>query len=250
MPVIDTESIVLKSYDLAEADRIVVFFARHHGVVRGVAKGIKRLTSRYGSAFEPFNSVQLTYFQKEDRELVTIQSAEISSSNFVAASDPDVLSAFSYIADLLLAFAPPNDPNDLVFRMLRACFETRGLDPERLPAVRVYFELWLLKLGGFLPDWSRCHICRREFHSIERPGIDHAEHLVCADCHKGRLADPVPQHLLTVFHNVQKMTPGDFAQCDVDNDAVREVSAVLRRIIESVLDRPLASAADAAIQSR
>src|SRR5215211_5429436 len=101
MPLVESESLVLKSYSLAEADRIVVFFTRDHGIVRGVAKGAKRLKSRYGSSLEPFSTVNLTYFQKEDRELVSIQQVELLRSFFAHASDPESLSTFAYFADML-----------------------------------------------------------------------------------------------------------------------------------------------------
>ena len=54
MSLIETESIILRSYNLAEADKIVVLLTRDHGVVRGVAKGAKRLKSKFGSGLEPF----------------------------------------------------------------------------------------------------------------------------------------------------------------------------------------------------
>ena len=64
MALIETESLVLKSYNLAEADKIVVLLTHDHGVVRGVAKGAKRLKSKFGSGLEPFSVVHSTYFQK------------------------------------------------------------------------------------------------------------------------------------------------------------------------------------------
>src|SRR5215210_9357245 len=100
MPLFESESIVLRSYNLSEADRIVVFFTRDHGIVRGVAKGAKRLKSKFGSTLEPFSTVQLTYFQKEDRELVSVQNVELARSRFAPASDPEYLRIFSYLSDL------------------------------------------------------------------------------------------------------------------------------------------------------
>ena len=111
MPLIETESIVLKSYNLAEADRIVVLLTRDHGIVRGVAKGAKRLKSRFGSGLEPFSEGRATYFQKENLELVSLQSAELTRSNFALASEPEFLQKFSYIGDLLISFLPPLYPN-------------------------------------------------------------------------------------------------------------------------------------------
>src|SRR5688500_7676363 len=119
-----TEAIVIKSYSLSEADRIVVFFTREFGVVRGVAKGAKRLKSRFGSMLEPFSTVNLEYFQKEDRELVSIRYVDLVRSCFDQASEPEVLQTFSYIADLLISFVPPHDPNETLYRMVKACIDS------------------------------------------------------------------------------------------------------------------------------
>ena len=64
MPLIETESLVIKSYGLAEADRIVVLLTQEHGMIRGVAKGAKRLKSKFGSGLEPFSVVKVEYFEK------------------------------------------------------------------------------------------------------------------------------------------------------------------------------------------
>ncbi|MEQ1645716.1 MAG: DNA repair protein RecO, partial [Pyrinomonadaceae bacterium] len=103
MSLIETESIILRSYNLAEADKIVVLLTRDHGIVRGVAKGAKRLKSKFGSGLEPFSFVNSTYFEKDTSDLVSIQKIEIDESNFAAASDPDFLQKFSYLGDLLVS---------------------------------------------------------------------------------------------------------------------------------------------------
>ncbi len=72
MGLVETEGLVLKSYSLAEADKIVVLLTQNEGLVRGVAKGAKRLKSRFGGGLEPFSVVQISYFQKEERELVSL----------------------------------------------------------------------------------------------------------------------------------------------------------------------------------
>src|SRR5437764_8429661 len=145
MPLIETESLVLKSYNLAEADRIVVLLTEEHGVVRAVAKGAKRLKSRFGSGLEPFSEVKASYFQKDNIELVSLQGAEIIRSNFELASAPEFLQKFSYLGDLLISFLPPHDPNERAYRMVRACIDAAA-DGNSMAAIGFYFELWLLKL--------------------------------------------------------------------------------------------------------
>ena len=82
MNAVTTEAIVLRSYNLAEADRIVLCFTREAGLIRGVAKGARRMKSRFGAGLEPFTVVRLEFREKENRELVTITGVEIIKSHF------------------------------------------------------------------------------------------------------------------------------------------------------------------------
>src|SRR6476646_6680033 len=109
MPLVETEGVILKTYNLAEADKIVLLLTRDHGIVRGVAKGAKRLKSRFGSGLEPFSEIRATYFQKENIELVSFQRTDLIRSNFAVAADPAFLQKFSYLADLLISVQPPHD---------------------------------------------------------------------------------------------------------------------------------------------
>src|SRR3979490_188851 len=70
MPARETEAIILKTFPLGEADRLVSFFGRSSGRVRGVAAGARRLKNRYGSTLEVLSHVQLWYVEKRDPDLV------------------------------------------------------------------------------------------------------------------------------------------------------------------------------------
>lgn len=238
MPLFETESLVLKSYNLAEADRIVVFFTQEYGIVRGVAKGAKRLKSRFGSSLEPFSTVQLSYFQKEDRELVSIQQVELVRSCFEEAADPEFLHTFSYVADLLLAFAPPHDPNEKLYRMVKACLAAFAATTERLGGIRLYFELWLLRLGGYLPNWSRCAECGKELSVNDETSLRNDFHLVCLKCRRSQGMTRVTFAEREVFQKVLKLPPRDFLEYSTGkNESVAAVSGVMKRIISQVLGR-------------
>lgn len=240
MPLFETESLILKSYNLAEADRIVVFFTKEHGVVRGVAKGAKRMKSRFGSTLEPFSTVQLSYFQKDDRELVSIQHVELVRSCFDEAAEPEFLHTFSYIADLLLAFAPPHDPNETLYRMVRACLASASLGKSPLPSIRLYFEVWLLRLGGYLPDWNRCGECKRQIESESTAFLGPDFHLACKSCKRMRSLVEIGSDYRQVFSDVQRLPPADFvSSVETRPDLVRDLSDVMRKIISQVLGRQL-----------
>jgi hypothetical protein len=76
VPLYTADALVLRTYKLGEADRIVVFLTRDRGKKRGVAKGARRPRSRFAGALEPMTEVRMAYFEKERRELVGLNYAE------------------------------------------------------------------------------------------------------------------------------------------------------------------------------
>lgn len=236
-----TEAIVIRSYSLSEADRIVVFFTREFGLVRGVAKGAKRLQSKFGSTLEPFSTVSLTYFQKEERELVSIQSVELTQSRFAIASDPEFLKTFSYIGELLTDFSFPHDADEKLYRMLSACLSA-ATDPSHLPAVGLYFELWLLRLSGFLPDWSRCSACGREIDPSQENFVVPGFHLQCATCKQSYVLGAMDADDLETFRSIQRLSPANFiAFSQPYPRSISTISGVMKRLIGLALGREVAS---------
>jgi DNA repair protein RecO (recombination protein O) len=238
MGLVETEGLVLKSYSLAEADKIVVFLTQEHGLVRGVAKGAKRLKSKFGGSLEPFSIVRLTFWQKEDRELVSIQQSEIIKSFFENAVQPYAFPKFAYLVELLSDFAPPSDPNERLYRMAKVCLETSDEHPEKLAQMILYFELWLLKLGGYLPSWERCDICKRELNKGESANLQINFHLACLQCRKTRGEWTISPQQRDIFSVAQRVSPIKFLELTKDSaEPVAEVSNILKRIISNVLGR-------------
>ncbi|CAN5381372.1 hypothetical protein BH10ACI3_BH10ACI3_12560 [soil metagenome] len=241
MPLVETESLVIKSYNLAEADRIVVFLTRDHGIVRGVAKGAKRLKSSFGSGLEPFSIVKATYFEKESVELVSIQKVDLVQSNFAAASNPDFLQKFSYLGDLLITLSPPKDPNETLYRMVKASIETAAANPQSIESTGVYFELWLLRLSGYMPDWSSCDECGRAFDDVEPASVRANFHLLCVNCRRasgGRVLDGYCRSMITA---ARRMSPTDFAVFTTDRgDELKYLSNLLKQMFSHSIGREVA----------
>jgi recombinational DNA repair protein (RecF pathway) len=76
MPVYKAEALILRTYKLGEADRIVVFLTRDRGKKRGVAKGARRQRSRFIGGLEPMTRAGVQYYEREQRELVRINFVE------------------------------------------------------------------------------------------------------------------------------------------------------------------------------
>jgi DNA repair protein RecO (recombination protein O) len=247
MPLVETESLVIKSYNLAEADKIVVLLTREHGMVRGVAKGAKRLKSKFGSGLEPFSIIRVEYFEKESSELVSIQKVDLVRSSFEAASNPDFLQKFSYLGDLLITFSPPHDPNETLYRMVRACIETGTNDAASIAATGVYFELWLLRLSGFMPDWGRCDGCGRGFSDDEDAAIMSDLHLKCSSCRRSTTSTISADTRLTAAL-ARKVAPMEFARLTMERtESLRFLSDAMKRLISISIGREVAGEKSLAI---
>ncbi len=238
MGLVDTEGLILKSYSLAEADKIIVLLTQNDGLVRGVAKGAKRLKSKFGGGLEPFSIVQISYFQKEERELVSIRQIDLLKSYFDNASQPRFLQKFSYLVELLVEFAPPHDPNERLYRMTKVCLETAAENPDSLESIALYFELWILRLGGYLPNWNNCNNCKRELEQNENSGLQINFHLVCNNCQKSRNNWIISPEQRQIFITAQKVSPTKFVEFTKNyQKGVKEVSIILRRIISNILGK-------------
>src|SRR5215468_8166476 len=239
MPVIETESLILRTYSLAEADKIVLFFSRDHGIVRGVAKGAKKLKSRFGSGLEPLSVVKVAYFQKEALELVSIQSIELVNSHFSAASDPGFLEKFAYLIDILVSSVPPQDPNETLYRMVLASIQTVVERRETLGPVILYFEVWLLRLTGYLPQWKKCYICGRQFDSQEPAGLGANFELACGNCRRLSSMVEIGPKYRSVLNQALRLSPPDFADSVGDRTDLRELSEIFKRILSHAVGKPV-----------
>ena len=79
MALVTTKAIVLKSMRWGEADRILTFFSLRLGKVRGIARGARRMKSRFGGMLEPFSSINLTFFNKRTTVLGPLATSIASS---------------------------------------------------------------------------------------------------------------------------------------------------------------------------
>ena len=238
MGLVDTEALILRTYNLAEADKIVVSLTKSAGLVRGVAKGCRKLKNRFGASLEPFTHVNLTYYEKENRELVSIRQTEILRSHFNLSSDPSTVTGMAYLGDLLIEFSPPHQSNDLLFRMATACFEAIGQNPNDLQAIIRYFEVWLLKIEGFMPDLKTCADCNRAFTGDESIFMSQDLGLRCRACSNGR-GGAVSRGLHAHLRTTEKLSPAKFAENarEVPAGTKRELAELTHQMIGRVLER-------------
>ncbi len=237
MALVDTEAIVLRTYALGEADKIVVCLTRGAGLVRAVARGASRLKSRFGAALEPFTLLKLTFYEKENRELVTISEAEILKSRFDLAASEEPARALAYIGAMVMEFAPPHEVNEKLFRMVAACIESIHESPQDFEPILRYFDIWLLRLAGFLPDFTRCADCGKAF--VDGAYLSPEARPRCGACSKGA-GRRVFAGTLERLAASRRLSPSEFARSSekLAGACRKQLAELTERLIARVLERP------------
>ncbi len=158
MPRQQSEAIILRTYNVGEQDKIVVFFSRDKGILKGIAKGARKFGNRFGSSLEPMSWINIFYYEKERKELVTISHCDILESFFEIQKDLKINFTLSYFAELIEEFFPQRMKENILFRLLISLLQAikEGGETNFLTS---YFEAWLLKMTGFLPDLKKCQNC-------------------------------------------------------------------------------------------
>ncbi len=175
-----TEAIVLHTFAARERDKMVVFLTPDHGKRKGWAYGARAIRSRFGAALEPLAKVRISYSERENEEVVRIESVDLVRSLFPAQQNLVSSVAATYIAELVDTFAPADDPAELIYRLLdRSCEALlEGASPL---AVVTYAEVWMLRLAGIFPSTRECMQCGE---LLGRPlrFDDKLEGFVCSSC--------------------------------------------------------------------
>lgn len=157
MPLKQSEAIVLRTYPLREADLLVTLFTRAEGKVKGVAKSAKRSRKRFGGALEPLTCVRAFWQDKPGAELGRLDSCEVLWSPLATPVDYARAVGLAHVAEMLDELLPDREANDAIFRLAWTVLQALDGNPIWLPIS--YFDLWFVRLLGYLPPLDECLEC-------------------------------------------------------------------------------------------
>lgn len=244
MPLYSADALILRTYKLGEADRIVVFLTRDRGKKRGVAKGARRPRSKFVGGLEPLTQVRVAYFEKERRELVSVNYSEPSCSP-LSTANPEGLGYAQYFAELLDEWAQDADPDERLYRLGAAMVEAIVAGVPVEPLAR-YFEYWLLRLQGLYPALVRCHQCGNAFGDVADPPelrngsaflAPGEREFTCRSCSPRGRGLPLSADALSFLSRARTINPLDLDERFATVTGMRELASVHRALITAYLDK-------------
>jgi DNA repair protein RecO (recombination protein O) len=237
MPLYTTDALILRTYQLGEADRIVVFLTSDRGKKRGVANGARRTKSRFGGGLEPLTLARLAYFERERRDLVRLSYVDPVRSP-LRSSDASVLGHVGYFAELIDECAPEADPSETLFRLGAAVVESLGGDI-RVDQLARYVEYWVLRLQGVYPSLLACHRCGGDVSGGGR--LDPAEAgMSCRGCATGS-GFALSTASMRFLREAAGTAPGAASGLTLPAPAARELERAHRQLISNHLEKELRS---------
>jgi len=233
---------VLRTYLLREADLLVTLFTRTEGKVKGVARWAKRSKRRFGGALEPLTLVRAYYEDREGQELCRLDSCDILESPLSAGLDYPRIVALEHVAEALDELLPEREANDAIFRLAVAVLQQLRSGEIWMPLT--YFQLWLVRLVGFLPDLGECQACGQALNGSRAYYHALADGLMCEQ-HKRLASSQLAPESRALAAEMFRAPVGSFAQAASDNGvenrpgrcAAGSQYADLRRFLVQIIER-------------
>jgi DNA repair protein RecO (recombination protein O) len=221
------DGIVLRTYKLGEADRIVVLLTRGHGKVRAVAKGVRKTKSRFGGRLEPMSHASLLLY--EGRDLDVINQAESIDHFRTLREDLDRLTRASAMLEVADHLSLEREPNPRLFAMLLGALRTLAADTGPLVVPAFFWKA--LALEGFQPEVEVCVAC-----GVEEPlvafDLDEGG-VLCTEHRRGVALSPDTLDLLRLILGGRLgealNRPGSPAAAEVDHLATQAMEHHLER---------------------
>ena len=236
MPVRESEALILRSFPLGEADRLVSFLSRSEGRLRGVASGARRPKSRFGSTLEPLSYVRMWFYERETRELVRINQCELIESFLDAQRDYATgvaLALLSEVTEAVLGEHEVAEPNFRLLLLIARAIKAGA----KLPLALAYFAFWVVRLGGWMPALDRCSRCGSVLQNA-RAHMARGGGLFCTNCAiSGQRA--ISQAALELARRMGGEKLERLAKADSAATAVDEVKEHMLNLIEQHIEKKL-----------
>ena len=242
MPLRETEAIVLRTYRLGEADKIASLLTREFGRLRAVAAGSQRTRSRYGGTLEPLSYIRLWLFERENRDLLRLNSAELVESFFNMQKDYRLQVAAQYVAEVAERLLPEREVNERAFRLLLAVLRALKHSGE-VTRPLLYFNYWLVRLAGFMPSLEQCEACGRAIGDNPAYYGPGAEGLLCLECRLAGAKETVSPQALALLRAARQLPLDRWLAAEKAPPGCREARLFFEELIESHIERKLVTRA-------
>jgi len=226
--------VVLRTYKLGEADRIVVLLTEEHGKVRAVAKGVRKTTSKFGARLEPMSHVRLLLYRGREGGLDIVSQAESVEPLSPLLATLDRASQALAVLEAADQLALEREPNPRLYHMLVGVLRTIAGRTSSLVVPAFYWKL--LAAEGLQPELETCVRCGEGGPEVALVAFDLGDGGVqCRSCRTGTAISPAA---LGLMRDVLGGRLNE-ALAAPESPATHEVGVLATRALEHHIERRL-----------
>ncbi len=232
-----SSSLILRSYDYAEADRLLVLFTKETGKRRAVAKGVRKSKSKLAGCLNLLTLADVQFYGREHQALVRIIQAQVTTAYPRLKKNLEALAQASRITELVDSVTQDHQPLPELFQLVT---QSLALLEAGVPSrqLAIWFELCFWQQLGFGLNLDACYQCKAE---DEKMSFDlEAGGLVCHNCspHGSTWVSLGARRLMK---KLTTMNPLHFNRVQIQPRMEKEIRAILDKVIYYHLGRPLKS---------
>ena len=230
-------AVVIGSFPLGESDRVVTFFSREFGRVRGVAKAARRIRSRFGGALELFTLGELVFFDTGRSELVRIDHFDVTHPFAGLREDLETLGEAAWMVEIVARTTGERDRQPALYGLLVRALRAMEAST-RPPRVAVCFGVRCLDVLGHRPRLDRCVECGKAY-PFAHPALAEGG-VVCEGCRASGDAVPVAPATVAAFARLRGLRWEEAVATPVGR-AGPELRAVLDTQLSRLIGQPTRS---------
>ena len=156
---IKTEAVILKTMKYRDTSKIVTFYTKEYGKLKGIAKGARTAKNKFGSALEPMTLSKLVVYKKEHRDLHLISQCDAIDSFKHLTEDLDRMTTAMAVIELMNQVTHQEERNPALFALLGETLSALNSSFKNYPSYLQAFRLRLAMLFGYAPNFEVCGEC-------------------------------------------------------------------------------------------
>lgn len=231
-----TDAINLKSYNLSEADKIMVMYSRDKGLIRGVAKGVKKPKSKLGARMDLLVANKLMLHK--GRNLDTISQAEALNTFIKTRQNMDKIFYSLYVTEVVSNFGVEDDPcSAVIFDLLYEALDmvSKAEDKVKILNAVLKFQLKMMRVSGFSLELDKCLCCGKPIENENMFFSGRMGGVICNECNGHYGLSDIMHYKLRDFMSVLANTELD-EMSEYEEKANEKICIVCFELLKSYIN--------------
>lgn len=239
--IVKTEAIVLKSFDFRETSKIVTFYTREFGKIRGVMKGVRKDPRKFGSSVDKFTVNDIVFYQYRNSDIHLISQCDMKEFYSPIRQDLKRMTAASYILELIDTMLPIEQKNEDIYDLILQYLSSLQTDEDVNKLVHI-FQIKTLSYSGFRPHLDSCVKCTKKVEGQTRFSM-RLGGLVCDICRSNDGdVSPISRGTVASIIHIEKSEWDQTLRLGLSAVIKKELKYVLNNFLVFHLEKNLRSA--------